>query len=92
MSPITSNGVALPTAPARTDITRLAQELEATFLQEMLKSGGLGKPSESFGGGLGEDQFASFLREEQARQLSQAGGVGLAEMIVRSLAAGDGHG
>ena len=62
-----------------------AQALEASFLAEMLKSAGVGKTPEAFGGGAGEDQFASFLRAEQARQMSSQGGIGLAEAIYESL-------
>ncbi len=62
-----------------------AQELEANFLAEMLKSAGVGKTPEGFGGGAGEDQFASFLRLEQARQMSQQGDIGLAESIFHAL-------
>ncbi len=62
-----------------------AQELEATFLSEMLKSAGLGKVPDAFGGGSGEDQFASFMRAEQARAMAHAGGIGLAESLYRSL-------
>ena len=59
--------------------------LEASFLSEMLKSAGLGKSPSAFGGGAGEDQFVSFLRQEQANQIAQAGGIGLAEAIFESL-------
>ncbi len=62
-----------------------AQELEASFLAEMLKAAGVGKPSESFGGGIGEDQFASFLREAQAQEMVKAGGIGLAESFFNAL-------
>lgn len=62
-----------------------AEALEATFLSEMLKSAGLGETSDSFGGGQGEAQFASFLRDEQARGMAQAGGIGLAESLFKSL-------
>lgn len=48
-----------------------AQKLEATFLAEMLKSAGLGTPRDSFGGGKGEEQFASFLREAQAEEMAK---------------------
>ncbi|MBN2629221.1 MAG: rod-binding protein [Rhodobacteraceae bacterium] len=64
-----------------------ARELEAAFLSQMLAHSGLGTPSAGFGGGVGEDQFASFLRDEQARLMVAKGGIGLAEMIFRSLAA-----
>lgn len=62
-----------------------AQALEATFLAEMLSFSGLGKESDSFGGGIGEAQFASFLREEQAKLLVARGGIGLAQQIFESL-------
>ncbi|MEM9973230.1 MAG: chemotaxis protein chel [Pseudomonadota bacterium] len=58
-----------------------AQALEASFLAEMLKPIGLGEPSESFGGGPGEERFASYLRTAQAEAVVDAGGIGLAESI-----------
>lgn len=62
-----------------------AQALEAAFLAAMLGFTGLGATNESFGGGVGEDQFASFLREEQAKRMVAAGGIGLAEQIFEAL-------
>ena len=62
-----------------------AEKLEAGFLAEMLKAAGLGKSSAEFGGGAGEDQFASFLVQEQAMQMVKAGGIGLTESIFNSL-------
>lgn len=62
-----------------------AEKLEAAFLAEMLKSAGLGKTSDSFGGGAGEDQFSSFLVQEHALAMVRAGGIGLAESIFDSL-------
>ena len=62
-----------------------AQELEANFLAEMLKAAGVGKTPEAFGGGTGEDQFASFLRLEQAREMAAAGGIGLAESLFEAM-------
>ena len=63
-----------------------AEELEATFLSEMLAHSGLGEMQGSFGGGQGEAQFTSFLRQEQARLMVESGGVGLAELIFNSMA------
>ena len=88
---------ALPPGPAadlraadRTaELRAVARELEASFLAEMLKYSGLGATSESFGGGAGEDQFASLLRAEHARALADRGGIGLAESLFRALAARD---
>ena len=62
-----------------------AEKLEAGFLAEMLKAAGLGKSRGSFGGGAGEDQFGSFLVQEQAMQMVRAGGIGLAESLFESL-------
>jgi peptidoglycan hydrolase FlgJ len=62
-----------------------AEELEATFLAEMLAHSGLGEAQGDFGGGAGESQFSSFLRQEQARQIVEGGGIGLAEMIFNTM-------
>jgi flagellar protein FlgJ len=51
----------------------------------MLNYAGLGKSSDSFGGGIGEEQYASFLRDAQAKEMVKQGGIGLAEMIFESL-------
>ncbi|WP_424831688.1 rod-binding protein [Ruegeria sp.] len=74
-----------PPQPAQTKLKAAAVELEATFLAEMLKSAGLGKARASFGGGAGEDQFASMLVQHQARQLAQSGGIGLSETLFATL-------
>lgn len=63
-----------------------SKALEASFLSEMLKSAGLGKSRDEFGGGVGEDQYSSLLATEQAKAMVEAGGIGLAESIYRSLA------
>lgn len=70
----------------------VAVELEATFLAEMLKASGLGKARDAFGGGAGEEQFSSFLVRQQADQLAQSGGIGLAESLFNALKESrDGH-
>ncbi len=63
-----------------------AKKLEASFLTEMLKSAGLGKSREGLGGGgEGEDQFSSFLVRAQAEQITEAGGIGLAESLYQAM-------
>lgn len=63
-----------------------AKQLEASFLTEMLKSAGLGKSREGLGGGgAGEEQFSSFLVRAQAEQITEAGGIGLAESLYNAL-------
>jgi Rod binding domain-containing protein len=73
-------------APSRdAALMQAAQKLEAAFLAEMLQSAGLGKTSEAFGGGAGEDQFSSFLVQEQAKHIVQGGGIGLAQSLFEAL-------
>jgi len=67
------------------DLRAAAQALEASFLAEMLKAAGFGKARDGFGGGAGEDQFASLLVQEHATALVQAGGIGLSEAIFEAL-------
>ena len=62
-----------------------AKALEAGFLAEMLKSAGLGASRGDFGGGAGEDHFASYLVQEQARGMVEAGGIGLAEALFEAM-------
>lgn len=71
--------------PTDTRLRKVATELEATFLAEMLTSAGLGKSPDGMGGGVGEDQFSSFLVQEQAHALAERGGIGLAETIFNAL-------
>ena len=84
MTPVT---LASPNASSSRDqhLRSLANKLEAQFLAEMLKSAGVGKARESFGGGAGEDQFASFLTAEYASATVRAGGIGLSEAIFQAL-------
>lgn len=78
----------LPNAapPSKPDALRKqADALEAAFLSEMLSHTGLDAASDAFGGGAGEDQFGSFLREEQAKLMVAHGGIGLSESLFRAL-------
>lgn len=83
---------ALPVQPARPPeeavLRAKAEEMEAAFLAEMLSFAGLGTTPQAFGGGVGETQFASFLRQAQAEEMVAAGGIGLAESIFRALTQG----
>lgn len=47
-----------------------AEKLEQAFLEEMLKYCGPKSATGSFGGGVGEDQFSSFLTQEYAAVLA----------------------
>ncbi|WP_120634076.1 rod-binding protein [Ruegeria sp. EL01] len=71
--------------PAANRLQAVSEDLEATFLAEMLKSAGLGKTRQAFGGGAGEDQFSSFLVQHQAQQLARSGGIRLSEILLQSM-------
>ncbi|MEO1775299.1 MAG: rod-binding protein [Pseudomonadota bacterium] len=66
------------------------RQIEAAFLEEMLRFAGVAEPRESLGGGAGEAQFAPFLRRAYAEDMAQNRGLGIAEMVARSLLARDG--
>lgn len=80
-----ASAAASPRTGVERQLMEKAQELEAAFLAEMLSFAGLGAAEGAFAGGIGEEQFASFLRAEQARLMVARGGIGLAEQIFQSL-------
>ena len=77
-----------PESPRDARLRDAAERLEAGFLKQMLSAAGLGRTPAGLGG-AGEDQFSSFLLEEQALRLAKAGGIGLAESLFESLKARD---
>lgn len=91
MQPLPPTVLAAPTSPATPDDQRRAalmekaRALEASFLSEMLDHAGLDAAEGAFSGGIGEAQFASFLREAQAKAMVERGGIGLAESLFRSM-------
>ncbi|MHA6347675.1 rod-binding protein [Roseivivax sp. CAU 1761] len=85
--------VSLAGAPARLPpvrqpaLMRAAAGFEARFLSQMLAAAKVGEPLQGFGGGgAGEAQFASFLRDAYAEKMVAAGGIGLAEMLFHAVA------
>lgn len=68
-------------------LLQAAQKLETAFVSQMLKSAGLGEMKGPYSGGAGETQFASFLRDEQAKAIVQNGGIGLTEPLYTALKA-----
>ena len=74
---------ALPQTAGHERLRAAARELEAGFLAEMLRHGGLG--SDGGGTGIGGEQMASFRIRIQADALVAAGGIGLAEALFESL-------
>jgi flagellar protein FlgJ len=62
-----------------------AEAFEAAFLSEMLKTAGVNAMPSGFGGGAGEEAFASLLTDEYARKIAASGGIGLAERVYQIL-------
>ena len=79
-----------PAADRQDMMMETAKDLEATFLAEMLGHAGLDAARASFGGGAVEEQFTSFLKQEQARLMVERGGIGLAEAIFKTMARAEG--
>jgi Rod binding domain-containing protein len=89
--------IALPGAPlpmntaasaatANDEVRRVAEEFEAVFLAEMLSPMFEGLETDGLGGGgMGEELFRPMLVERYAEAISRAGGVGVADSIVREL-------
>ena len=64
---------------------KVAQQLEGSFLAEMLKAAKFGQIQKSYNGGAGEEQFQSFLTQEHAQAIAKTQSIGLAEHIFLSL-------
>jgi len=74
------------------ELRAAAQELEASFLAEMLRHTGIGEARKTGGGGAGEEAFAGFLADEYGEALAERGGIGLADRIFEVLVAREQNG
>lgn len=65
---------------------RAADEFEAVFLNEMLAPMFEGLSTDGLGGGgAGEEMFRPMLIDQYAQAIQHAGGIGIADQIVREL-------
>jgi len=70
----------------RGNIKETAKKFEASFLGIMLQQMFEGvETSAPFGGGPGEAMFKSFMTEAMAKKMTDAGGVGVANMVGREM-------
>ena len=67
---------------------RTAEDFESVYLNTMLSEmfGDLAKDS-PFGGGQAEETWRSLLTEQYAKEMSAAGGIGLADHVLRDIIA-----
>ena len=90
LAPVTQLGaggaMATSEAAKRGEIKETAKKFETSFLSVMLQQMFEGIKSDGpFGGGAGEDQFRSFMTEAMAKQMTNAGGIGLADTVGREM-------
>ncbi|MBP6689915.1 MAG: rod-binding protein [Hyphomonadaceae bacterium] len=80
----TSSHAAPRQSEQETALRRAAQEFESVFLSEMLAPMFEGLDTEGLGGGgMGEQIFRPMLVERYAESIGRAGGVGIADSVVR---------
>lgn len=80
---------ALPTMPKGQDMQKMreaAQEFEAVFLSQMLKPmfEGIGS-APPFGGGPAEEMYRSLMMDEYGKSIAKAGGIGIADQVLREM-------
>ena len=86
IGPVTVETVQDSRAAIADPLRRTAEDLERSFVQEMLKHAGL---AEAFAGSSPSqtaDAFSGFLLEAVAEQMTEQGGFGLADRFYRQLA------
>lgn len=67
-------------------LKKVGQDFEAQFLSQMLGHMFDGiKTNKLFGGGQGEDMYKSLMVEEYGKSIAKAGGIGVADQVVRSV-------
>lgn len=65
-----TNSIQTSPSQIRPPLPQQTERLETAFLEEMLKYAGPKPMTEAFGGGVGEEQFSTFLTREYAAALS----------------------
>lgn len=75
-----------PSRESQKELKRAVADFESLFINQMFKSmrATIGK-SELFHGGKAEDIYTSMLDTELSKNMAQAGGIGLADMLLRQL-------
>ena len=70
----------------RAKIRDTAEKFETQFLSQMLQQMFAGVETDGpFGGGFGEEMFRSMMTDAMARQMTKAGGVGVADTVQREI-------
>lgn len=74
--------------PAGADIDKAARDFEAMFIGQLLGPMFAGlEPDPLTGGGFGEEMFQGMMIEQYGKQITQAGGIGIADRLKTELLA-----
>ena len=75
------------------EMRRVATDFEAFFLAQSLRPMFENlSPEDPFNGGFGEEMFRSLQVEEYGKAIANAGGIGIADAVVREMLALQGEG
>ena len=74
-----------PVGDTREKIKATAKDFEASFISVMLGQMFDGVGESAFAGGQGGTMFKSFLLDSFSKQMSRAGGVGIATSVEREM-------
>ena len=67
-------------------LKKVGEDFEAQFLSQMIGHMFEGTKTDGlFGGGRGEEMFRSLLVDEYGKSIAKAGGIGVADQVVRSV-------
>ena len=84
--PVQDAASAAKEAKQRAKIAETAKTFESSFMSVMMQQMFEGvKTSEPFGGGNGEEMFKSVLTDAMSKEVTKAGGIGLASTIQREM-------
>ncbi|HRW30465.1 MAG: rod-binding protein [Alphaproteobacteria bacterium] len=75
-----------PKTPDEIKAKRAADEFEAIFISQMLKSMSIGvKTDGPFGGGQSEEIYRELMNEQMGKTISRQGGIGMSDEIYREI-------
>jgi flagellar protein FlgJ len=86
LKPVTASPLTGGTGKTKEQIAKTAKDFEASFVSVMLGQmfNGIGEDSK-FGGGQGEQMFKSFMMDAFSKQMTRAGGVGIAASVQKEM-------
>lgn len=84
-TPVTDRSATAGRANDRAALEAAAQDFEALFLAQVLRSLAAGLQGEGPLGGSEADPFRDLLGDAYARLIARAGGIGLADAVLREL-------